>query len=92
VEVAMYIRVAALAFGVVLLCPFSQSAFAQSQRPKQSTPDEADVILQDSKKNAPETPKELAECINQWGPQTQMTKEEWAASCRSTLHYFPENP
>ena len=28
--------------------------------------------------------------MNQWGPQTQMTKEEWAASCRSTLRYFPE--
>ena len=88
----MYIRVTALAFGIVLLCPSSQSAFAQGQQPKQSTPSETDVILQDSKKNAPETPKEFAECMNQWGPQTQMTKEEWAASCRNTLHYFPENP
>jgi hypothetical protein len=88
----MYIRVVALALGIVLLCPFPQSAFAQSQQPKQNAPNEADVILKDSKKNAPETPKELAECMNQWGPQTQMTKEEWAASCRNTLHYFPENP
>jgi hypothetical protein len=84
----MYIRVAALAFGLVLLC--SSSEFAQTAEPKKS-PSEADVILQDSKKNDPETAKELAECMKQWGPQTQMTKEEWAASCRSTLHYFPEN-
>ena len=28
----------------------------------------------------------------QWGPQTQMTKEEWAASYRKTLRYFPESP
>ena len=88
----MYNRVVALAFGVVLLCTFPQSGFAQSQQPTQNAPEEADVILQDSEKNAPEIPKELAECMNQWGPQTQMTKEEWAASCRSTLHYFPENP
>jgi hypothetical protein len=88
----MYIRVAALTFAVVLLCSFPQSAFAQGQQPKQKAPSEADTVLQDSKKNAPETPKELAECINQWGPQTQMTKEEWAASCRRTLHYFPESP
>ena len=68
----MYIRVVALAFGILLLCPFPESAFAQSQQPKQNAPNEADVILKDSKKNAPETPKELAECMNQWGPQTQM--------------------
>ena len=92
VEVAMYIRVAAFAFGVVLLCPSSEIAFAQTPEPKQNAPNEADAIPQDSKKNDPETPKELGECMNQWGPQTQMTKEEWAASCRSTLHYFPEKP
>jgi hypothetical protein len=43
---------------------------------------EAEVILQESKKQDPETPKEIAECM----------KEEWAASCRRTLRYFPENP
>jgi hypothetical protein len=42
----------ALAFGIVLLCPISQRAFAQSQQPKQNAPNEADLILQDSKKNA----------------------------------------
>ena len=84
----MYTRVAALTVSVVLLSsPFE---FAQSAEPTK-TPNEADVILQDSKKSDPETPKELAECMSQWGPQTQMTKEEWAASCRSTLRYFPEN-
>jgi hypothetical protein len=92
VEVAMYIRLSVLAFGIVLLCPSSEIACAQSPQPKQSGPNEADVILQDSKKSDPETPNELAKCLNQWGPQTQMTKEEWAASCRSTLHYFPEKP
>jgi hypothetical protein len=88
----MYIKVAALVFGVVLLCPSSEIALAQAPEPKENAPNEADVILRDSKKSDPETPKELAECMNQWGPQTQMTKEEWAASCRSTLHYFPEKP
>lgn len=87
----MYIRVAALALGVVLLCPFAEMAIAQDPAPQEKAPSEADVILKDSKKSDPETPKELAECMSQWGPQTQMTKEEWAASCRRTLRYFPEN-
>lgn len=65
---------------------------AQSDAPKPASPDEAGKILQDSKKQDSETSKEIAECLNQWGPQTQMTKEEWAASCRQTLRYFPENP
>ena len=65
---------------------------AQSDAPKQTAPDEAEKILQDSKKQDPETSKEIAECLSQWGPQTQMTKEEWAASCRRTLRYFPQSP
>jgi phosphoglycolate phosphatase-like HAD superfamily hydrolase len=65
---------------------------AQSDAPKQTAPDEAEKILKDSKKQDPETPKEFAECLSQWGPQTQMTKEEWATSCRKTLRYFPESP
>lgn len=63
-------------------------AFAQSPAPTQNGPNEADEILQESKKQDPETPKEIAECMKQWGPQTQMTKEEWAASCRRTLRCF----
>lgn len=60
----MYIRVVAVAFGILMLFPVPESAFAQSQQPKQNTPNEAGVILQDSKKSAPETPKELVECMN----------------------------
>ena len=74
--------------GVILLC--APMAVAQSPEPKQKVPNEAKVILQDSKKQDPETPKEIAERMSQWGPHTQMTKEEWAASCRRTLRYFPE--
>jgi len=85
----MHIRFAALAFGLLWLVG---GASAQSPEPKQKAPNEAEVILQDSKKQDPETPKEIAECLKQWGPNTQMTKEEWAASCRRTLQYFPEKP
>jgi hypothetical protein len=35
-----------------------------------------------------ETPPQIAECRKQWGPSMQMTKEEWAASCRSKLGLF----
>jgi hypothetical protein len=76
----------------LLLALCALPAFAQSRAPTQSVPNEADEILQESKKQDPETPKETAECLKQWGPQTQMTKEEWAASCRRTLRYFPDGP
>jgi len=84
----MDIRLSSIAVGFVLLC--ASTASAQSPAPKQNAPNEAEVILQDSKKQDPETPKEIAECLSQWGPQTQMSKDEWAASCRRTLKYFPE--
>ena len=81
-------------FAVLTLAPLwlVASASAQSPEPKQKAPNESEVILQDSKKQDAETPKEIVDCINQWGPQTQMSKEEWAASCRRTLKYFPEKP
>jgi hypothetical protein len=51
---------------------------------------EAEVVIQDSKKNYRVSRQQLTECENQWGPETQMTRQEWAASCRTTLEYFPE--
>ncbi len=85
----MDIRLPAVAFGLLWLVA---GIPAQSEEPQHKTPSEAEAILQDSQKQDPETPKEIAECMKQWGPNTQMTKEEWAASCRRTLRYFPENP
>jgi hypothetical protein len=86
----MPIRVTALVLGITLLGLSSDFGFAQRSEPNKTAPNEADAILQDSKKSDRETPKEVSECMSQWGPQTQMTKEEWAASCRRTLRYFPE--
>lgn len=51
---------------------------------------EAEAILQDSKKVAPVTKQDFDECMSAWSPQTQMSKAEWASSCRTTLSYFPE--
>ena len=51
---------------------------------------ESQVILNDAKKDDRVTGKDISECMREWDPQTQMTKEEWAASCRTTLEYFPE--
>jgi hypothetical protein len=51
---------------------------------------EADAILNESKKNFRVSDAELNKCISQWDPQTQMTKEEWEQSCRTTLQYDPE--
>ena len=53
---------------------------------------EAEAILKDSKKDFKVTHKDFADCMKDWGPQTQMTKKQWAASCRSTLQYFPAAP
>jgi hypothetical protein len=77
---------------MVVLGIWLGTAHTRAEEPKQGQPNEADVILQDSKKNDPESQKEVADCMKQWGPQTQMTKEEWAASCKRTLRYFPEKP
>lgn len=38
------------------------------------------------------TPDEVAECMKAWDPQTQMSKAEFEASCKSSLKVFPENP
>jgi hypothetical protein len=51
---------------------------------------EAEAILDDAKKNAPVSKSEYDRCLGQWDPQTQMSKQEWANSCRTTLQYFPE--
>jgi len=84
--------IALAAFTVASLAASGERTWAQTSQPGQNTQNEAAEILKESKKNDPETPKDVAECMKQWGPQTQMTKEEWAASCRSTLRYFPEKP
>ena len=83
-------RVVAIFFGAGLFV--AGATFAQSQQEKQRPPNEAEEILKDSQKQDSETPKEIAECMKQWDQNTQMTKEEWAASCRNTLRYFPEKP
>jgi hypothetical protein len=79
-----HVKLATAIFGAVLL--LAAPSIAQQDR----SPDEAEQILRDSQKQDPETPHEVAQCMEQWSPGTQMTKEEWAASCRNTLKYFPE--
>ncbi len=51
---------------------------------------EAEAILDESKKDFKVTKRDLAGCIKDWDPQTQMSKAEWAESCRTTLEYFPD--
>jgi len=55
-----------------------------------SAESESDVIISDSKKNFRVGKAEFDKCVSQWDPQSQMTKEEWAQSCRTSLQYFPE--
>ncbi|WP_068459736.1 hypothetical protein [Hyphomicrobium sulfonivorans] len=52
--------------------------------------DEAEAILKESKDSFKVTHQSFEDCMKDWGPSTQMSKEEWAQSCRSTLKYFPE--
>jgi hypothetical protein len=68
------------------------AAPADPATPKSTTKveTESEVILNDAKKDDRVTGKDISECMRAWDPQTQMTKEEWAASCRTTLQYFPE--
>ncbi|MCZ7593981.1 MAG: hypothetical protein M5U16_03015 [Hyphomicrobium sp.] len=57
---------------------------------KKAGESEADAILDESKKNFKVTKKDLAGCMADWDPQTQMSKAEWEESCRTTLEYFPQ--
>jgi hypothetical protein len=66
-----------------------KSAATAPAKPKPGE-SEAEVILDDAKKNDQVTRKDISDCIRQWDAQTQMSKEEWAKSCRTTLEYFPE--
>jgi hypothetical protein len=67
-----------------------KSAAAPAPAKPKAGESEADVILDDAKKNDQVTRKDVSDCIGQWDPQTQMSKTEWANSCRTTLEYFPE--
>jgi len=57
---------------------------------KGGSEDEAEVIIKQSKEDFRVSKNELEKCINQWDAQSQLSKEEWAQSCRTTLQYFPE--
>jgi hypothetical protein len=57
--------------------------------PSGSEADPAGVL---KPKTYPETPADVAECMKSWDPQTGMSKEEYEASCKRTLKYFPEQP
>ena len=83
--------------GVIPDAAIDQSADAPKDgQPKPETADkargdnEAEVVIQDSKKNFKVSKKDISSCMKDWGPQTQMTKSEWEASCRTTLEYFPD--
>jgi len=52
---------------------------------------EANEIIDQSKDNFRVTQNEYNKCLGQWDPQTQMSKDQWAQSCRTTLQYFPES-
>ena len=67
------------------------TAKSDAVKPHEKTAEtEAEIILDDSKKVDRVTKKDFEECMQAWDPQTQMSKAEFAASCRTTLQYFPE--
>ena len=80
----------ALAAAIILLGGSVAPSFggaASTSAPK----DEAEVILEDAKKNDPVTAADLEACMKDWDPETRMTKKEWEVSCKRTLKYFPED-
>jgi hypothetical protein len=76
----------ALVAAIIVFGGSAAPSFSANTAPK----DEEEVILEDAKKNYPVTPAEMEECMNDWSPEEEMTKEEWKASCERTLKYFPE--
>ena len=79
----------ALAAAIIVLGGSVAPSF--SETPSKPAPqDEAEVNLEDAKKDLPVTPAEMEACMKDWDPEAQMTKDEWKASCKRTLKYFPE--
>jgi len=79
----------ALAAAIALL----GSSIAPSLAGTPSNPaprDEAEVILEDAKKNDPVTSADLEACMKDWDSETRMTRKEWEASCKRTLKFFPD--
>jgi hypothetical protein len=66
-----------------------EDALPVKSEPKKGE-DEADVVLDDAKKNDKVTKRGLSDCMKDWDPQTQMSKAEWKESCRTSLEYFPD--
>ena len=46
--------------------------------------------MSEDKKDFKVSKRGLEDCLKDWDPQTQMSKEEWKESCRATLEYMPE--
>lgn len=63
---------------------------AKQGAPKKTAESEADIILDQSKKNYKVTEQDMANCLKDWDAQSQMSKAEWKESCRTTLEYYPE--
>jgi hypothetical protein len=80
--------------GTVGIIPDANGPLSPDTGPADAQPKaaetEAQAIIEQSKKNVPVTKSDYDRCISQWDPQTQMSKQEWAQSCRTTLQYFPE--
>ncbi|MCP4780194.1 MAG: hypothetical protein GY877_05420 [Hyphomicrobium sp.] len=76
----------ALAAAIILLGGSVAPSFSGA-----ASKDEAEVILEDAKKNDPVTAADLEACMKDWDPETRMTKKEWEVSCKRTLKYFPED-
>jgi len=79
----------ALAAALIMLGGSVATSFGGT--PSKSAPkDEAEVILEDAKKNDPVTSADLDACMKDWDPETRMTRKEWEASCKRTLKFFPD--
>ncbi len=75
---------AVIVFGGSVAPSFSETPSKSAQK------DEEEVILEDAKKKNSVTPTDKKACMKDWDPGTDMTEEEWKASCKRTLKYFPE--
>ncbi len=83
-----------LATGASFAADAPSTGVADTQRQMQVA--EKDPVpgndVEDPSKLYKVTPNEISECMKAWDPQTQMSKAEFEASCRSSLKYYPENP
>ncbi len=90
----MQTRMARLALSIAatlaILVPAAASVAQDATTPPANTETEIQRELQPEQHTVTEA--DVAECMQSWDPQTQMSRQEFEEACKRSLKYYPEQP